>query len=262
VGPLTPSLGRRVLVTAGASGIGAAIAAAFAAEGARVSVADVDGPAVSRAVDEGRVVHGVVADVSDPGAVDAWFDDVLERWGGLDVLVNNAGVAGPTAPVEDVTPEEWRRCLAVDLDSHFLTSRRAAPVLKAQRSGCVIALSSTAGLVGMGLRTPYAAAKWAVIGLVKSLAIELGPYGVRVNAVCPGSVEGPRMRGVIDREARAREVAAEDVERGYVEGQSIARFVQAREIADMCTFLASDRASMVSGQAIAVDGHTETFRTR
>jgi NAD(P)-dependent dehydrogenase (short-subunit alcohol dehydrogenase family) len=178
------------------------------------------------------------------------------------VLVNNAGVAGPTAPVEDVSPEEWRRCLAVDLDSHFLTSRRAAPVMKTQRSGCLIAVSSTAGLVGMGLRTPYAAAKWAVIGLVKSLAIELGPYGVRVNAICPGSVEGPRMRAVIDAEAWVRGVTADEVERGYVEGQSIARFVRPPEVADLCTFLASDRAAMVSGQAIAVDGHTETFRTR
>jgi NAD(P)-dependent dehydrogenase (short-subunit alcohol dehydrogenase family) len=131
--------------------------------------------------------------------------------------------------------------------------------MKAQGSGSIVAISSTAGLYGYGMRSPYAAAKWAVIGLVKSLAIELGPHGVRVNAICPGSVDGPRMRGVIAREAEARGVAATVVEGEYVQGQSIHRFVDAREIADMAWFLASPEASMVTGQAIAVDGHTETF---
>jgi NAD(P)-dependent dehydrogenase (short-subunit alcohol dehydrogenase family) len=251
--------GLRVMVTAGGEGIGAAIAHAFAADGARVSIADVDAAAVAQSVADEPAVSGVAIDVSDPESVDGWFDDVLGAWGGLDVLVNNAGVAGPTAYVEDISVEEWRRCLAVDLDSHFLASRRAAAVMKAQRAGSIIAISSTAGLVGMGLRTPYAAAKWAVIGLVKSLAVELGPYGVRVNAVCPGSVEGPRMRGVIEREALARGTAPETVRREYVGGQSIGRFVEPGEVADLCLFLASEGASMISGQAIAVDGHTETF---
>ena len=245
----------RVMVTAGASGIGAAIASRFAAEGALVSVLYADPAAVSAV--SGK--HAVAGDCSSPDVVDAWFDDRLTEWGGLDVLVNNAGIAGPTAYVEDVSPDAWRQTLAVGIDSHFLTSRRAAAVMKGQGSGSIVAISSTAGLYGYGMRSPYAAAKWAVIGLVKSLAIELGPFGVRVNAICPGSVDGPRMRGVIAREAEGRGVDAAVVEAEYVQGQSIHRFVQASEIADMAWFLASPEASMVTGQAIAVDGHTETF---
>ncbi len=246
----------RVMVTAGALGIGAAIAAAFAEDGARVAVTDVDADAVARA---DRRLDASVCDVADEAGVEAWFDDVLGRWGGVDVLVNNAGIAGPTAYVEDVDYADWRRCLEVGLDAQFLTSRRAARAMKAQGSGSIINISSTAGLVGYGMRTPYAAAKWAVIGLTKSLAVELGPHGVRVNAICPGSVDGPRMRGVIAREAEARGVDAAAVSDEYTSGQSISRFVQPSEVADLCRFLASPAAAMISGQAIAVDGHTETF---
>lgn len=247
----------RVMVTAGASGIGAAIASRFAAEGALVSVLDSDPAAVADAAAAGR--HAVVGDVSDPADVDSWFDDRLAAWGGLDVLVNNAGIAGPTAYVEDVDPDDWRRTLAVGIDSHFLSSRRAAPEMKAQGSGAIVAISSTAGLYGYGMRSPYAAAKWAVIGLVKSLAIELGPHGVRANAICPGSVDGPRMRRVIAAEAAARGVEEGAVEHEYVMGQSVHRFVEAREVADLAWFLASPEAAMINGQAVAVDGHTETF---
>ena len=247
----------RIAVTAAASGIGLAIARAFAAQGAQVHVCDVDPAAVLAAGAEGLVAAEV--DVADIAALDRWIDGVLGSLGGLDVLVNNAGIAGPTALVEDVGAEEWERCLAVGLTSHYRTCARVIPAMKVTGEGSIINISSTAGQHGMGMRSPYAAAKWAVIGLTKSLAIELGPYGVRANAICPGSVDGDRMRGVIQREAAARGSSSEDIEREYVEGQSIARFVQADEIADMCLFLASDAARMVSGQAIAVDGHTETF---
>ncbi|HEY8858463.1 MAG TPA: SDR family oxidoreductase, partial [Gaiellales bacterium] len=143
--------------------------------------------------------------------------------------------------------------------SHYRACARVIPAMKAARRGSIVNISSTAGLYGMGFRAPYVAAKWAVIGLTKTLAIELGPYGVRANAICPGSVDGDRMRGVIEREAAARGTPAEAVEREYLEGQSIARFVQPEEIADLCLYLASDAARMITGQAIAVDGHTETF---
>jgi len=247
----------RVAITAAGGGIGLAVARAFAAHGAEVHVCDVDAAAVQAACAEGLVATEV--DVADIAELDGWIDDALADLGGLDVLVNNAGIAGPTALVEHVTAEEWERCLAVGLTSHYRTCARVVPAMKAAGEGAIINISSTAGQYGMGMRSPYAAAKWAVIGLTKSLAIELGPCGVRANAICPGSVDGDRMRGVIRREAAARGSSSEDVEREYVEGQSIARFVQADEIADMCLFLASDAAQMVTGQAIAVDGHTETF---
>ena len=250
---------QRVMVTAGAAGIGRAIAERFADDGALVSVLDVDPAAVATVREQRPQIDARVGDVSDEAVVDAWFDDLLATWGGLDVLVNNAGVAGPTAYVEDVELDAWRQCLAIGLDSHFLAARRAARAMKQQGSGSIVAISSTAGQYGYGMRTPYAAAKWAVIGLVKSMAVELGPHGVRVNAVCPGSVDGPRMRRVIAAQAEQTGQDRSDVERDYLQGQSIARFVDPREIADMCHFLASPASAMVTGQAIAVDGHTETF---
>jgi NAD(P)-dependent dehydrogenase (short-subunit alcohol dehydrogenase family) len=247
----------RVAITAAASGIGLAVARAFAAQGDDVHVCDVNTEAVAAAAAEGLVATQV--DVADLAALDRWIDGVLDRLGGLDVLVNNAGIAGPTALVEDVAAEEWEHCLAVGLTSHYRTCARVIPAMKAARSGSIVNISSTAGQVGLGMRAPYTAAKWAVIGLTKTLAIELGPYGVRANAICPGSVDGERMRSVIEREAAARGASSEEVTLEYVGGQSIARWVQPDEIADMCVFLASDAARMVSGQAIAVDGHTETF---
>ena len=248
---------RRVAITAAASGIGLAVARGFAAQGDDVHICDLDAEAVAAAAASG--LHAKTVDVADLAGLDGWIGGVLDRLGGLDVLVNNAGIAGPTALVEDVTAAEWERCLAVGLTSHYRMCARVIPAMKAARSGSIVNISSTAGQFGLGMRTPYAAAKWAVIGLTKSIAIELGPYGVRANAICPGSVDGERMRAVIEREAAARGTSSQDVTREYVGGQSIARWVQPEEIADMCVFLASDAARMVTGQAIAVDGHTETF---
>lgn len=247
------------MVTAGGAGIGAVIAQAFAANGARVHTCDVSESAIAELTGRHERITGSVADLGDAQAVDRWCAESLEVLGGVDVLVNNAGIAGPTADVENVSLDDWRQCLAVDLDSHFLTCRAVVPHLKAQRSGSIVNMSSTAGQVGYGRRTPYAAAKWAVIGLTKSLAIELGRYGVTANAVCPGSVRGPRMERVIAAEADSRGVTPDVVEREYTSSQSVARFVEPQEIADMCVFLASPQARMVSGQAIAVDGHTETY---
>jgi NAD(P)-dependent dehydrogenase (short-subunit alcohol dehydrogenase family) len=247
----------RVAITAAAGGFGLTVARAFAAQGAAVHVCDVDAAAVAAATAAG--LHATEVDVSELAALDHWIDGVLAAGGGLDVLVNNAGIAGPTALVEDIEPADWQRSLAVSLTSHYRTCARVIPAMKAARHGAIVNISSTAGQYGLGLRAPYVAAKWAVIGLTKTLAVELGPYDVRANAICPGSVDGERMRGVIAREAAARGVAAAAVEREYLEGQSIARFVQPAEIADLCLFLASDAARMITGQAIAVDGHTETF---
>ncbi|HEX2378059.1 MAG TPA: SDR family oxidoreductase [Gaiellales bacterium] len=247
----------RVAITAAGSGIGLAVARAFAARGDDVHLCDVDPAAVAAAAREGLTAQAV--DVADLPALDAWIDGVLDAMGGLDVLVNNAGIAGPTALIEDVSAADWERCLAVGLTSHYRTCARVIPAMKAARSGSIVNISSTAGQHGLGMRTPYAAAKWAVIGLTKSIAIELGAHNVRANAICPGSVDGERMRSVIEREAAARGAPVDDVTREYVGGQSIARWVQPEEIADMCVFLASDAARMVTGQAIAVDGHTETF---
>ena len=255
-------MAQRVMITAAADGIGRVIAKAFAEQGARVHICDVNEAALARFRDEFPNIAASHVNVSDEGQVDAWFDDALVDLGGLDVLVNNAGIKGPTAPVDDIDYADWRDCMAICLDSQFLCARRAAPVMKDQKSGSIINMSSTAGLFGFGNRSPYAAAKWAVIGFTKSLAIELGPYDVRCNAICPGSVAGDRINRVIQGEAELRGVPFDEVARELTWSQSIPRFVDPEEIADMCLFLAGPGSRMVSGQAIAVDGHSETFHIR
>lgn len=243
---------RRVLITAGGAGIGRAVADRFAEGGAQVWVADIalpgDLPAGWRATE---------VNVSDEAAMAAMFAEVESDWGGLDTLCANAGIAGPTALVEDVALEDWRVCVSVNLEGAFLAAKYAAPMMKRAGQGVMLLTSSTAGQFGYPSRAPYAAAKWAVIGLMKTLAMELGPHGVRANAICPGAVDGPRMEGVLAREAVAKGMTRDQVYDGYASGTSMRTWIEARDIAEMAFFLASDAARYVSGQVIAVDGHTE-----
>ncbi|MBY6045734.1 SDR family oxidoreductase [Phaeobacter italicus] len=244
----------RVLITAGGSGIGRAMAEGFAAAGHQVWVTDVNADSLS---DLPAGWQASVVDAADEDSVAALFAEVRERWDGLDVLCANAGIAGPTALIEDIALEDWRKCVSVNLEGCFLAAKYAAPLMKAARAGSIIVTSSTAGQYGYPNRAPYASAKWAVIGLMKTLAMELGPYGVRANAICPGAVEGPRMEGVLEREAAAKGMSRDQVYEGYASGTSMRSFVEARDIANMAVFLGSDAARLVSGQVIAVDGHTE-----
>ena len=201
----------------------------------------------------------MTATACDDHALSAWFQKADIETRGLDVLINNAGIAGPIGPVETLDYQAWRQCLAVGLDAQFLAVRHIVPVMKKQRSGVILNISSTSGLHGVGLRSPYVAAKWGVIGFTKSLAIELGAHNVRANAVCPGTVAGERIERVVAAEATNRGLSADAVRAEYVGGQSIKRLVDPSEIADLCVFLSSDKARMITGQAIAVDGHSETF---
>ncbi len=243
----------RVLITAGASGVGRAMAEAFSAAGAQVWIADVDAQGLSACpVDWQRTV----LDVTDEAAVAALFANIALHWGGLDVLCANAGIAGPTAQVEDVQLADWHACLAVNLDGAFLCAKYAAPLMKAQKSGVMLLTSSTAGIYGYPDRAPYAAAKWAVIGLMKTLAMELGPHGIRANALCPGAVEGPRMEGVLMREAAAKGMTRDQVYEGYASGTAMKSFVEGSDVAGMAVFLASESARLVSGQVISIDGFT------
>jgi NAD(P)-dependent dehydrogenase (short-subunit alcohol dehydrogenase family) len=250
---MTLAPGTRALITGGAAGIGRAMADAFAAAGARVWIADMDEAALAEApADWGRAP----CDVADRASVDALFDAVHAAWGGLDVLCANAGTSGPTARVEYLDPDAWRACLAVNLDGAFLCARRVAPWMKAQGAGVITLTSSTSGLNGHPLRSPYCAAKWGVIGLAKTLAMELGPFGVRANALCPGAVEGPRMDRVIAKEAAEKGMTERAVREGYAAGTALGRFSLPSEIAAMAVFLASPGAAMISGQALAIDGFT------
>lgn len=255
---LRPEPGLRVLVTAGANGIGAAVARAFAEAGAHVHVCDIDRSALDRLVTEVPGITSSMADVASERDVDLVFDDVLGTLGGLDVLVNNAGVAGPTAAVEDIDPSHWDRTVAVNLNSQFLFTRRAVPLLKKSRTNpCIVAMGSVAGRLGYAYRTPYASTKWAIVGLVKSLAIELGPHGVRVNAILPGTVEGDRMNGVIAARAAATGLDVEAMRDEYLHKISLRRMVTADDVAAMALYLCSPAARNVSGQAVSVDGNIE-----
>ncbi|MBK4735267.1 SDR family oxidoreductase [Noviherbaspirillum pedocola] len=255
---LQPKPGLRVLVTAGASGIGAAVARAFLETGARVHVCDIDRSALDRLITETPEISASMADAAVPRDVEAVFEDVRANLGGLDVLVNNVGIAGPTGAVEDIDRAEWERTIAVNLNSQFYFAHRAVPMLRQSSAHpCVIAMSSVAGRLGYAFRTPYAATKWAIVGFMKSLAIELGPHGVRVNAILPGVVEGERMNGVIAARAAATGVTVDAMRDEYLQKISLRRMVTLDDVAAMAIFLSSPAARNVTGQAISVDGNVE-----
>jgi NAD(P)-dependent dehydrogenase (short-subunit alcohol dehydrogenase family) len=247
----TSAKGLRVLVTAGAAGIGLAIARTFRDHGARVHVCDVDDKALA-ALD--RDVHRTKADVSSLADVERLFAEVHKSLGGLDVLVNNAGIAGPTGKVEDIQVEDWDRCIAIDLSGMFYCTRKAMPLIKAAGGGSIVNLSSAAGRHGFPQRSPYAAAKWGVVGFTKSLAVEAGPDKVRVNAILPGIVEGERIERVIAAKAKAHGVSHEDFRAKFLETTSLRSTVTAQDIANMALFVSTAPGSRITGQALAVDG--------
>jgi NAD(P)-dependent dehydrogenase (short-subunit alcohol dehydrogenase family) len=251
--------GQRVLVTAGASGIGRAIVDMLIANGARVHICDI----ADNFLNEFAAAHPDAgrskADVSKEADVDRMFDEVAENLGGLDTLVNNAGVAGPTGAIEDLDTGEWRRCIDVCLTGQFLCARRATPLLKAAGGGSIVCMASVAGKYGYAFRTPYSSAKFGIIGLAQSLAKELGPDNIRVNAILPGIVEGPRIEGVIRNRAEQVGVSYAEMENEYLKKTSLRRMVTADDVAATIMFLMSDAGRNLSGQSIAVDGNVETL---
>ena len=249
--------GRRAFVTAGGDGMGRATVLAMNKLGAKVFTCDIDPSGLETLPDD---VETWVCDVTDSDQLDAIFDEILPD--GLDFMINNAGVAGPTALVEHITNDEWRHCMAVCIDAQFFCARRVAPIFKAQQSGAMINLVSGAGILGYPTRSPYAAAKWAVTGFTQTLAMELGPHNIRVNGVVPGNVNGDRMERVIDAHAETDGLDPEVVRRMYAIGTSMQCYVDPEEIADLIVFLCSDYGRHISGQIIGVDGNTETLYPR
>ena len=252
--------GLRVVITAAASGIGFALAKAFVENGASVHTCDIRDELLADCKKSLPGIGVTIADVCDPVQVDRLFEEAISHLGGLDVLVNNAGIAGPTARIEDVSPKEWDRTMAVNINGQFYCARRAVPLIKAASGGSIVNMSSSAGLLGYPMRSPYAASKWAVIGLTKTMAMELGEFGIRVNAICPNAVEGPRMVAVITAEANAKGISEKEVYDGLVKGTSMRTFVTTDDVASMVLFLCSEAGSKISGQAVNVDGFTETLR--
>ena len=248
-----------VLVTAGASGIGRMIAKTFLEHDCRVHICDIDQSAIDEFLLEYPQCSASLTDVSDKQSVEALFADVEERYGHLDILINNAGTAGPTAPLEDIDPDDWDATVAVNLNGQFYCSRLAIPLIRQAGGGSIINMASSAALFGYPNRAPYAASKWAVIGLTKTMAMELGGSNIRVNAICPGSVEGPRIDRVIRKDAQARGKSIEEIRDLYTRQTSLRRFIDPQEIAHMAVFLASKLGRSMSGQVLSVDGHTESL---
>ncbi|WP_376096580.1 SDR family oxidoreductase [Roseomonas sp. CCTCC AB2023176] len=240
--------GLRVAISAGAGGIGLVMADCFAGRGARVFVCDLDAAALAACPHP-----SVRADMGDAVQAEGFVDAAVAALGGLDVLVNNAGIAGPTARVEDVTPEDLDRVLRVDVASMFHCTRRALPALRAAGGGSIVNLSSVAGRFGFALRSPYSSAKWGVVGFTKSLAIELGPEGIRVNAILPGAVAGERVRQVIAAKAEANGLSFEEQE-SRILANSLRTYVTPHDVANMALYLCSPFGATISGQALAIDG--------
>lgn len=248
----------RVLVTAGASGIGRAVAEKFAAGGARVHITDLSEPALDKALSDVPGLTGTAGDASIATDADRVLADFRSGFDGLDVLVNNVGIAGPTGTIETYVDTEVERTIDVNLRSHFYFLNRCVPLMKSTSGNrSILAMSSVAGRLGYAFRTPYSATKWAIVGLMKSLAVELGPDGIRANAILPGLVKGPRIDKVIAERAEALGISIEEMRTSYLSKVSLKRMVEAEDVANLALFLASNLARNITGQAISVDGNVE-----
>ena len=244
---------QRVLITAGAGGIGREIARAFTAQGAKIYVCDLDEAALTAIRKDIPGITAAHCDMASRTAIERMVPEAVAALGGLDVLVNNAGIAGPTQPVDKMPPAEWDKVVAVNLTAMFDVSRLAIPHLKKSKAGCIINLSSIAGRGGFPNRSPYAATKWGVIGLTKTLSMELGEWNIRANAIAPGAVGGERIERVFAGRASISGRSVEEERERAMSVQSIKGFVDPKDIAALCVFLASDTAKAISGQVIPID---------
>lgn len=244
---------QRVLITAGAGGIGRAMAEAFHAQGAKVFVCDIDAEGLDKLKQELPGVQTAPCDVSRPADIEDMMKNALATLGGLDVLINNAGIAGPTVPADQLDPGDWEKVIQVNLNGTFHVTRLAIPFLKQSSAGVIINLSSAAGRFGYPNRIAYSTTKWGLIGFTKTLSMELGPFSIRVNAILPGPVDGPRFQRVLQGRAQASGKSLEQETVEALESQSLKHLVNPRHIADLAVFLASDSGQSISGQALPID---------
>ena len=251
---------QRVCVSAGAGGLGWAIATRFHEAGAQVHLCDLSAQAVAQALASHPGIHGTVADVADSAGVAGFIGEALDWMGGIDVLVNCAGEVGPRSPIEEVDEATWHRVLDVNLTGMFHCVRHAVPTMKDQRSGCILNLGATAARTGLPLRTPFVAAKAAVLGFTQNLARELGPDNIRCNAILPGVIDNPKGRLAVENRARDLRQSYEEAEAGLLEYVSMRSWIAPEEVADTVFFLASPEARHVSGQTIGVCGNLEWDR--
>ena len=251
---------KKIIISAGASGIGLATAKVCLSRGATVYLCDIDNKTINKLNKhplKNKRLFAYLCDASNEYDVSDFFKEIIKKTKKIDALINNVGIAGPTGSLEKLKSKDWENTIHVDVNSHFYFTKRAIPLLKKSKNGSIINISSTAGILGFPLRSPYAASKWAIIGVTKTLAMELGKFNIRVNAVCPGTIKGDRMKRVIKDKAKFTKVPIRTIEKDFVSMSSMKQWILEEDIGKMCSFLISDDSSKVSGQIISVDGHTE-----
>jgi NAD(P)-dependent dehydrogenase (short-subunit alcohol dehydrogenase family) len=246
-----------VVITAGASGIGKKIAKAFVEQNCNVFICDIARQHIETFKAEFPNVYIQKADVSVFNEVRDFFQQVDSQVDCIDVLVNSAGIAGPTARLEDVDPKDWAKTIDININGMFHCLKEGIPLIKKSKNPSIVNIASTASFFGFPLRSPYATGKWATIGMTKTLAMELGPFGIRVNAICPGSVSGKRIERVIEADAKEQGKTIEEIKGLYVKQVSMKTFVEPEDVANLILFLVSPLGRYISGQAIGLDGHTE-----
>jgi NAD(P)-dependent dehydrogenase (short-subunit alcohol dehydrogenase family) len=249
---------KKIIISAGASGIGWAITKICVAKGALVYLCDIDRRAINKVKKHklhNRRIFVSEIDASNEIEVIDFFQLVKKKFKKLDALINNIGIAGPTGSIEKLESNEWENTLHVNVNSHFYFNKQAIPLLKKTKSASIINISSGAGIMGFPLRSPYAASKWAVVGMTKTLAMELGKYKIRVNAICPGTIKGDRMKRVIRDKAKFTKIATKKIEKEFVSMASMNSWIYEDDIGKMCAFLVSKDSERISGQIISVDGN-------
>ena len=251
---------KKLIISAGASGIGLATAKVCLARGATIYLCDIDSKSLNKLNKhplKNKRLFAYLCDASNEYQVSDFFEKVKKKTKKIDALINNVGIAGPTGSLEKLKSKEWENTLHVDVNSHFYFTKKAIPLIEKSKNGSIVNISSTAGILGFPLRSPYAASKWAIIGVTKTLAMDLGKFNIRVNAVCPRTIKCNRMKRVIRDKAKFTKVSAKSIEKDFVSMSSMKQWILEDDIGKMCSFLISEDSSKVSGQVISVDGHTE-----
>jgi len=249
---------KKIIISAGASGIGWATAKVCLEKGAIVFICDIDQKYLSKAKkhkQNNKRLFVFECDASNEIAVKELFSKILKKTKKIDCLINNVGIAGPTGTIEKLTSKDWENTLKVNVISHFYFTKLAIPMLKKNKGGSIINLSSGAGIMGFPLRSPYAASKWAIVGVTKTLAMELGKFKIRVNAICPGTIKGDRMIRVVRDKSKFLKISKKQIEKEFISMASMNCWIYEEDIGKMCSFLISDEAMRISGQVIGVDGN-------
>ena len=251
-------MSKTIIISAAADGIGWCITSLFLDQGYTVYASDIDQEKID-AINEHPLINNRLffhnVDAGDANSVKNYFESLkLPR---IDAIINNIGIAGPTQYLNNISINDWKKTIDTNLNTHFYFTKYAIPLIKKSKFGSVVNISSTAGIDGFPNRSPYAASKWALIGITKTLAMELGKFNIRVNAICPGSVKGSRMNRVIKAKAKILNQSIKSIEKDFVSMSSLKQWVYEEDIAKMCSFLISNDSLRVSGQVISVDGNTE-----